>query len=96
MFFYHAPQTFDLTKDAMVTLSAGGSLPNYDDIFDNMERARAIGLFGCFDDNGGVESESCLQFYANAVPTDPLKVLVTISPFISNSTAVSTVVNGIY
>lgn len=88
--------TFDLSKPAMVTLTAGGNLTDYDDVFDNLERAKAIDLFGCFDDDGGDPTLSCLQFYASSVPSSPLKVLVTISPYLSTSTASSTVVNGIY
>lgn len=94
---YRAPETVDLTNAAMITLTAGASdLSDYDALFDASLRAKEINLFGCFDDNGGEPAQSCFQFYADSVPTDPIRVLVTVSPYINNSTAVSTVVNGIY
>lgn len=92
--FYNAPTTFDLTNPAIVTLTAAGS--GYDDIFDNMERAKGINLYGCFDDDGGDVSASCLQFYADSAPAAATTILVTIQPYIYGSNCVSTVVNGIY
>lgn len=96
MYFIRIADTFDLTNAAMVTLTAGGDLTDYDNVFDNMFRSREIGLFGAFDDNNGSPATSCLQFYANSVPSDSIKVLVTVSPYIPGSTASSTVANAIY